>query len=132
MNSTASLYEAWRRIDVVPQISAVAIDCADPLSLGQFWQQLLGGDLRFSADGDAKLHGPAVRIDFVRVPDPLPVFKNRLHLDLEVPAAGRQEAVDRAVSLGATPAGDVYDGDQWQVLRDPENNEFCIVWAEVS
>ena len=25
------------------------------------------------------------------------------------------------------PADDVYDGGSWQVLRDPEGNEFCIL-----
>lgn len=115
--------------DVVPHISAVAIDCADPLSLGQFWQRLLGGDLRFGNEGDAELHGASFRIDFLRVPDPPSITKNRLHLDLEVPAARRHEAIDRAISIGATTADDVYNGDRWQVLRDPEGNEFCIVWG---
>jgi hypothetical protein len=51
--------------------------------------------------------------------------KNRLHLDLR--ASAYDEAVQRAVEIGAVPAPDVYEGDRWTVLRDPEGNEFCIL-----
>ena len=51
--------------------------------------------------------------------------KNRLHLDLRV--TDFDDAVERARALGATSATDVYDGDGWQVFRDPEGNEFCII-----
>jgi hypothetical protein len=26
-------------------------------------------------------------------------------------------------------ADSIYDGGLWQVLRDPDGNEFCIVWG---
>ena len=26
-----------------------------------------------------------------------------------------------------TRADDIYDGGRWQVMRDPEGNEFCIL-----
>jgi hypothetical protein len=32
-----------------------------------------------------------------------------------------------AIALGATRADDVYDGGGWQVLRDPEGNELCLL-----
>lgn len=48
-----------------------------------------------------------------------------MHLDLQVKKY--EEAVARAVSLGATAADDIYRGEKWQVLRDPEGNEFCII-----
>jgi Glyoxalase-like domain len=28
---------------------------------------------------------------------------------------------------GAVEVDDIYDGGVWQVLRDPEGNEFCIL-----
>jgi hypothetical protein len=31
------------------------------------------------------------------------------------------------LAIGATRADDVYDGGRWQVLRDPEGNEFCLL-----
>ena len=39
-------------------------------------------------------------------------------------------ATEQAVALGATRADDVYDGGSWQVLRDPEGNELCILRPE--
>ena len=53
------------------------------------------------------------------------LVKNRLHLDLR--AGDYDAAVEAAIALGATPADDVYVGDDWRVLRDPEGNEFCII-----
>jgi hypothetical protein len=56
--------------------------------------------------------------------------KNRLHLDLAVvDFAG---AVRRAAQLGASPVEPVYGREldaPWQVYRDPEGNEFCLVTA---
>jgi hypothetical protein len=69
-----------------------------------------------------------VRLDFALVPNVTP-GKNRLHLDLSVPADERETAIERATRLGATKADDVYDGGLWQVLRDPDGNEFCLVWG---
>ncbi|MGB9377658.1 MAG: VOC family protein, partial [Mycobacteriales bacterium] len=65
-----------------------------------------------------------VAIDFLPVPEAKTV-KNRLHLDLR--GVSYEGAVQRAVELGATRADDVYAGEGWQVLRDPEGNEFCIL-----
>ncbi|TDO66796.1 hypothetical protein EV651_104363 [Kribbella sp. VKM Ac-2571] len=113
----------------VPVIDAVAIDCTDPERLGQFWQALLGGELRPEHDGVAELHGGRMRLDFARVPDGKQGRKNRLHLDLYVPPDTKDRSIARALSLGATRADDIYDGGLWQVLRDPEGNEFCLVWG---
>lgn len=106
-------------------LAVVAVDCADPLPLAGFWATLLGGTVEPDPDGDATAHLPGgATIDFLRVPEPKAV-KNRLHFDLR--STSFDEAVDAALSLGATRADDVYDGGEWQVLRDPEGNEFCIL-----
>jgi predicted enzyme related to lactoylglutathione lyase len=52
--------------------------------------------------------------------------KNRLHLDL---TGGPDQAAEvaRLRDLGAVPA-DIGQGDvPWQVLADPEGNEFCVL-----
>jgi len=36
-----------------------------------------------------------------------------------------------AVGLGATAAPDVYSGERWVVLRDPEGNEFCLLPPDI-
>ncbi len=109
----------------VTGISALAIDCADPATLASWWSRLVGGPVEVDSSGDARLLPPqGPPIDFLKVPEAKSV-KNRLHLDL-----GSRDfdlAVRQALALGATPAPDVYAGDAWQVLRDPEGNEFCIL-----
>jgi hypothetical protein len=110
----------------IPQvtISCVSVDCSDPDSLGQWWQELLGGTLSVDSDGDVRLSTGIVPLLFLQVPEAKTV-KNRVHLDLRV--TDFDGAVERARELGATSATDVYDGDDWQVFRDPEGNEFCIL-----
>lgn len=105
-------------------IDAVAVDCADPSRLAEFWHQLLGGTIEVDGDGDPWLHAAGVSLIFLKVPEPKTV-KNRIHLDLR--GDQYEEAIARALELGATRADDVYEGDRWQVLRDPEDNEFCIL-----
>ncbi len=103
----------------------MAIDCADPPSLAEFYGRLLGAPWVVMADGDAGVYGlVGPNIDCIRVPEGK-VVKNRLHLDFR--AADLAAAVAHAESLGATRAPDVYDGDAWVVLRDPEGNEFCFL-----
>ena len=107
------------------RLVAIAFDCADPPGLASFWAKLLGGAVEVDADGDATVRSPgAPPIDFLRVLEPKSA-KNRLHLDLR----GRtyDDAIEAALGLGATRADDIYDGGSWQVLRDPEGNEFCIL-----
>ncbi|WP_410789920.1 VOC family protein [Kribbella sp. C-35] len=113
----------------VPVIDAVAIDCADPDALGRFWQALIGGELRPDQHGVTELHGGRVRLDFAQVPEGKQVRKNRVHLDLYVPPETKDRSIARALSLGATRADDIYDGPLWQCLRDPEGNEFCLIWG---
>ena len=106
-------------------IAALAVDCHDPPELARWWSRLLGGTVEVDDDGDATLHTPGgLAIDFLRVPE-AKSGKNRLHLDLR--STDLAEATEQAVALGATRADDIDDGGIWQVLRDPEGNEFCIL-----
>lgn len=116
------------RAPAVAGIGLLAIDCADPPALADFWAALLDGEVERFPDGDARLRPPAGPVlDFLRVPDAKTV-KNRLHLDLNT--TDFAVAVNQALALGATEADDVYVGAGWQVLRDPEANEFCLLKPE--
>lgn len=109
----------------VTGFASVSIDCSDAHKVGTFWAALLGGTLDFDSDGDAIVRAPgAPRLDFLQISDSKQV-KNRLHLDISASDVGA--ATRQALGLGASLADDVYDGDQWQVLRDPEGNEFCLL-----
>lgn len=112
--------------DSVPlPIAALAVDCADPPALAHWWSRLVGGEVEIDDDGDATLRTPqGLAIDFLFVPDRKTV-KNRLHLDLR--SSDLDTATERAIAIGATRAEDVYAGDRWRVLRDPEGNEFCLL-----
>jgi hypothetical protein len=105
-------------------IECVCVDSTDPSSLAAWWQRLVGGEVHVDTDGDVALRSGDVRLLFLAVPESKQ-GKNRLHLDLR--ATDFESAVGAAVALGAQRADDVYDGPRWQVLRDPEGNEFCVL-----
>jgi catechol 2,3-dioxygenase-like lactoylglutathione lyase family enzyme len=114
---------------------AVTVDCADPVALAAFWRDLLGyrsvGSVaQYASIGpdDSGVSGP--KIIFQAVGEPK-AGKNRLHLDLDLdPGVDLEPEVERALALGARViVGDPVEefGLRWQVLADPEGNEFCIV-----
>ncbi|MFE3325860.1 VOC family protein [Streptomyces sp. NPDC059176] len=109
------------------RVEEIVFDCAEPAPLARFWSSLLGAGA-VVRDADWAYVDPPdfVRVAFQRVPEGKSA-KNRLHLDL---AAGDVEAAaDAAVRLGATRVGGVVADAQgrFQVMRDPEGNEFCFV-----
>ncbi|MFI9296747.1 VOC family protein [Streptomyces gardneri] len=67
-----------------------------------------------------------LQLRFMPTTKPKTAHKNRLHLDL---AGGRdwEAEVARLLGLGATRV-DIGQGDvPWDVLADPEGNEFCVL-----
>ncbi|WP_104483679.1 VOC family protein [Actinokineospora auranticolor] len=109
-------------------LHAVVVDCRDPFALARFWAALLEGEIEEAEPRGgpcASVVAPfGLRLDFHLVPEG-GAARNRLHLDLRTTAF--HHAVARAVALGATTADDVHPPDGWQVLRDPEGNEFCLL-----
>jgi predicted enzyme related to lactoylglutathione lyase len=110
------------------RLVAVHIDAARPAELAGFWAALLG----WRVTGDAVVRAPSsdwCELDFVFVPEAGPKqAKNRIHLDLASRSAEDQRAkVERAVALGAR-RWDIGQGPvPWEVLIDPEGNEFCVL-----
>ncbi|MFF7178773.1 VOC family protein [Streptomyces sp. NPDC008121] len=111
-------------------VQEIVFDCADPAGLVRFWAALLGGDpVDRSPDWSYVDPPDFIRVAFQRVPEGK-AAKNRLHLDLEaVGAAGVDAAADAAVTLGAERVAEIVTDDHgdFQVMRDPEGNEFCFV-----
>jgi hypothetical protein len=107
----------------------LVFDCREPARLVRFWAALLGGEPVDRGHGWSHVEVPGFpRLAFQPVPEPTK-GKNRLHLDIEVGPPGIVHAADRAVGLGAIRVGAVVVDEQgsFQVMTDPEGNEFCFV-----
>ncbi len=106
----------------------MGIDCLNPAALAPFWLRALGYS-ETSGNGDPYL-------DLVPPPGGLPVFlqrvreakavKNRVHLDLFT--TDPEGLVAELLGAGATLVGAPFGGQpwEWQVMADPEGNEFCV------
>jgi Glyoxalase-like domain len=113
----------------------LVIDAVDPPHVGAFWAGALGWDLDASEPtevtvmpADLTYPSPTV-LPLVVVPVPeRKSGKNRVHLDLTTSSPEHQEAtVRRLLTLGASRA-DIGQGDvPWEVMADPEGNEFCVL-----
>ena len=109
---------------------AVAFDCHDPARLLAFWQKMLGGTQApepheddFMVLEDVPVFG---YLGFQKVPEGK-VVKNRVHVDLDVDDI--DVAVAASTAIGATMFGGlVEEPTNWfQVMQDPEGNEFCFI-----
>ena len=106
------------------RLESIALDCADPQSLGQFWCALLEGVLEPHDDGDVSIQFDGGELLLMIDPN-AKTTKNRVHLDLR--PYDQAVEVARAEALGATRI-DIDQGEvSWVVLADPEGNEFCIL-----
>jgi predicted enzyme related to lactoylglutathione lyase len=108
----------------------IGIDAVDPEALAPFWAEALGytiGDMDRAGTYLDLVPPDAEPVVYLqRVPEPKAV-KNRLHLDLWTDEP--EETIERLISLGARRLGKPVSGSEggsWQVMADPEGNEFCI------
>ncbi|PPK94132.1 glyoxalase/bleomycin resistance protein/dioxygenase superfamily protein [Kineococcus xinjiangensis] len=112
---------------MIGAVDEVVVDCADPRALAVFWAGVLGGEPT-GRDGAWWYVDPPgwTRLAFQRVPEPKAV-KNRLHVDVRVDDIAA--AAERAEALGARRTGGVHTdaAGSFQVLLDPEGNEWCLV-----
>ena len=112
---------------MIGRLDEVVVDCHDPMALAEFWQGVLGGYVvRQSLEWVALEPPTGIAVSFQLVAEDKEV-KNRVHLDIDVP--NLEDAVEAAVALGAQRLGAViYDElGGFQVMADPEGNEFCFV-----
>ena len=97
----------------------LALDAADPGRLARFWAAALRWEVAAAEAGVANVWPQGYRY-----PDPvaLPL------VFLATQSAAHQAAeVERLLGLGAVRA-DIAQGDvPWEVMADPEGNEFCVL-----
>lgn len=122
---------------------STVIDSHDPQAQARWWAEVLGWQLFYDTPDEAVVipgHyneemakstpweevGPG--LVFVRVPEGKQV-KNRLHLDLAPHVSDDRDAeIERLLGLGATRADVGQPADAgFDVFRDPEGNEFCLL-----
>lgn len=125
------------------RLTEISLDCHDVDLLADFWTAALDWVVLHREPGLVEL-GPERRedqelLDAVRSgPVPPTMFlasveedkavKNRMHLDLSPIDRSQDEEVARLLALGASRADVGQTGEEsWQVLADPEGNEFCVL-----
>ena len=111
-------------------VAAIVATAADPAALAAFWSAASGWPVGRAGEDYAALRDPRGRgpwLEFIPTAHPHEV-KNRVHLDVAPPVDGAVAAeVARLSALGARTL-DIGQGDvPWQVMADPEDNEFCIL-----
>jgi hypothetical protein len=112
------------------RVASVSLDCSDPVVLGAFWAQLLGGEVAFSSEEFVAVKTDRLWVTAVRVPDhqartwPEGTRPKQMHLDLAVDDLGQAET--EALRLGAVRAADQPAPDRYIVLTDPAGHPFCL------
>jgi predicted enzyme related to lactoylglutathione lyase len=114
----------------------IVIDAHELPSLARFWADALGWTVLSSREREVVV-GPSanasVGLCFMPAGPTRKTVKNRVHLDLTTTADDRDSEIERLIGLGARRV-DVGQTEQasWDVLADPEGNEFCVVRPKTS
>jgi hypothetical protein len=121
---------------MVSRFAQWTLDVRDVEVMIGFWSRALGFDVRRGDDGSAKLYPPAcapadVPTLWLQRTDTPKNDKNRYHPDLRPADGGVDAEVRRLIDLGARHVDVGQNGDeQFVVLADPEDNEFCVLRRE--
>ncbi|TDD92635.1 VOC family protein [Actinomadura rubrisoli] len=121
------------------RITELVLDCRDPERLAEFWCQVLGfvvleteddGSIEIGAAGTER-DNPGLTLVLSRSADLAP-GKLRLHFDVNPVDRDQDEELQRLFDLGARRADVGQTGEEpWEVLADPEGNEFCLLLKTV-
>lgn len=120
------------------RITELVLDARDPELLARFWCEVLGYVERERVDASIEIGppgvgsgGPQPTIVIDRTDDPR-AGKLRLHLDVNATDRDHDEELARLLAAGARPVDIGQTGaEPWQVLADPEGNEFCLLGRRV-
>ena len=102
------------------------MDSGDAERIARWWADLFGVGVEHSTEGDfcwlERVPGMPWPMVFCNVPEPKTV-KNRVHWDVWGDTRD-------AVAAGATLLRAEDDDIRWDVLADPDGNEFCVFDVE--
>lgn len=121
---------------MIRKLQAVALDCADPVRLAEFYAELLGGRVVLDPDDPdwvdvMGLEGTRIacqRVDGYQPPQwPGQDRPQQIHLDFDVDDLEADE--QRVLALGATlleRTDQIRPGTNWRVYADPAGHPFCL------
>ncbi|MFC1436694.1 VOC family protein [Streptacidiphilus sp. N1-10] len=121
------------------KLTAITLDCRDPLALAAFYQQAIGLALHPKSDADFAgiTREDGLFIGFQRVDDyqaprwPDQTVPQQFHLDFAVQDFDEAEA--ELLALGAGKPDHQPGKDKWwRVLTDPAGHPFCLVMDKES
>jgi hypothetical protein len=109
----------------------IVIDSHDLTALAGFWAEALHWSVLSTREREVVV-GPSldapIGLCFMPAGDTSKTVKNRVHLDLTTTADDREAEIERLLGLGARRVDVGQTGQEsWDVLADPEGNEFCVV-----
>jgi hypothetical protein len=99
----------------------VVVDAADPVKISTWWAERYDTEVHHEPDQEFSWIDPPSmpwEMVFARVPEPKMV-KNRLHWDVQ---GDKQELIGAGARLLRARDEEI----DWDVLADPEGNEFCV------
>ena len=120
------------------RFTELVVDCRDPEARAAFRAEVLGYRV-VGRDDDGAVEigaadgfgGAAPTLVFAPVAEPTP-GKVRLHIDVSPTDRDQDAELERLLGLGAARADVGQTGEEsWQVLADPEGNEFCLLRSRV-
>jgi predicted enzyme related to lactoylglutathione lyase len=113
------------------RVHHIVIDAHDLNAVAEFWAEALHWTVLSSREREVVV-GPDVDapigLCFMPAGETRKSVKNRVHLDLTTTADDRDAEIERLLALGARRVDIGQTGQEsWDVLADPEGNEFCVV-----
>jgi predicted enzyme related to lactoylglutathione lyase len=113
------------------RVHHIVIDADDMVALADFWSAALHWPVLSTREREVVV-GPSIDapigLCFMPAGGTPKTVKNRVHLDLTTSAEDRSAEIARLLDLGARRVDVGQTGEEsWDVLADPEGNEFCVV-----
>ena len=109
----------------------IVIDTHDLPALARFWAEALGWTVLSTKEREVVVGSSVdapIGLCFMPAGAATKTVKNRVHLDLTTTAKDRDDEIERLLGLGARRVDVGQTGEEsWDVLADPEGNEFCVV-----
>jgi hypothetical protein len=116
----------------IAEFTLVALDCRDPMSLAEFYREIIGGHIKFDAASPDWVRletGSGCDIGFqldpTHEPPGWPNGAQQLHLDFDV--SDLESAESEAIAIGAQKAAVQPSPNEWRVYIDPAGHPFCFV-----